>query len=146
MRLLLASASPRRAELLAAAGFEFDVRPAHVDERIRDGERPADYVQRLASEKSAAVLGEIERGADRGHALGARRHALKGVPYVPTPHLIVIGADTTVVVDGEILGKPRDDRDARAMLERLAGRTHEVLTGVSVRCTDREARGVETTS
>jgi len=109
MRLILASASPRRAELLRLAGFDFDVDPADVDETARDGESPADYVRRLASAKSAAVHGR------RAEAV------------------VVLGADTAVVVDGLILGKPRDDGEAAAMLRRLGGRTHEVLTGVSLR-------------
>ena len=116
MRLILASASPRRAELLRAAGYEFEIIVADVDERARDGETPDIYVRRLAAEKSAAV-----QAADA----------------------IILGADTTVVVDGEILGKPRDDDEAAAMLRRLAGRRHDVLTGVSVRYGAHEVGRVE---
>ena len=112
MRLILASASPRRAELLRLAGFTFDVSPADVDERVRSGEAPQDYVRRLAAEKSAAVLKQL--GSDASE-------------------VVVLGADTAVVVDGAILGKPRDDADAASMLQNLSGRAHEVLTGVSVR-------------
>ena len=119
MRLILASASPRRAELLRAAGYTFDVVVADVDESTRAGEAPAAYVRRLAADKSAAVR---------------------------IPDAIVLGADTTVVVDGEILGKPRDDEDLRAMLQRLSGKTHQVLTGVSLRQGAYEAGRVETTS
>ena len=119
MRLILASASPRRAELLRAAGYEFEIIVADVDERARDGETPDIYVRRLAAEKSAAV-----RAAD----------------------MIILGADTTVVVDGEILGKPRDDDEAAAMLRRLAGRRHDVLTGVSVRYGAHEVGRVESTA
>lgn len=118
MRLILASASPRRAELLSAAGFEFEIVATDVDERVRDGEAPAAYVQRLAREKAVVALRD---------------------------DVIVIGADTSVVVDGAILGKPIDDLDAANMLRRLSGRTHEVLTGVSVRCGVRELSRVETT-
>ena len=121
MRLILASASPRRAELLRAAGYEFDIVVADVDERARDGETPAEYVRRLAAEKSAAAM------------------TLDG-------ELVVLGADTTVVVDGEILGKPRDDGEAAAMLRRLAGRRHEVLTGVSIRRGAHEVGRVESTA
>jgi septum formation protein len=121
MRLILASASPRRAELLRQAGVDFDVEPADVDETVRDGETPADYVRRVASAKSAAVHGRRPGAA------------------------IVLGADTAVVVDGSILGKPRDDDDAAAMLRRLAGRTHEVLTGVSLRNDRTELDAVVTT-
>jgi septum formation protein len=119
VRLILASASPRRAELLRAAGYEFEIVVADVDERVRDGEPPAEYVRRLAAEKSSAVM-----AADA----------------------IILGADTTVVVDDEILGKPRDDDEAAAMLRRLAGRHHEVLTGVSIRQGAHEVGRVESTA
>ena len=106
-RLVLASASPRRAELLRAAGFDFDVMPADVDETVRTGEAPAVYVERLARDKAAAV-------------------------HRRDPGRVVLAADTTVVVDGHILGKPVDVDDARRMLTMLAARTHEVITGVAV--------------
>jgi len=104
--LILASQSPRRAELLRNAGIPFEVRPAEVDERTRPGEEPLEYVRRLAQEKALAVLASAPRGA------------------------LVLGADTTVVVDRESLGKPADQSEARRMLERLSGRAHEVITGV----------------
>jgi len=97
MRLILASASPRRAELLRAAGYAFEVVVAAVDESIRDGEAPSLYVRRVAAEKSAAAIQSVDGD------------------------VIVLGADTTVVVDGEILAKPRDDADAGAMMRRIAG-------------------------
>jgi septum formation protein len=131
MRLVLASASPRRADLLRAAGFTFDTVPAEVDERVRDGELPGQYVRRLAAEKSAAVLEALT--------------ASGSTPISWTKDLVVLGADTAVVVDGEILGKPRDDREAAAMLRRLSGRRHEVLTGVSLRSRSAERGLVETT-
>ncbi len=118
MRLILASASPRRAELLRAAGFVFDVVVTDVDESVRAGETPRAYVRRLAAEKSAAV-----RAADA----------------------IVLGADTTVVVDEEILAKPTDDAEAAAMLRKLSGRTHQVLTGISLRRGAYELGRVEST-
>src|SRR5262245_29709758 len=121
MRLILASASPRRAELLRAAGFEFDVVVADVDESIRAGESSHTYVRRLAAAKSAVVQSCVRRDA------------------------IVLGADTAVVVDGDILGKPRDDDDSAAMLRRLSGRRHEVMTGVSLRCGAYEVGRVEIT-
>jgi septum formation protein len=102
---ILASASPRRAELLTAAGIPFEVRPAHIDERVRPGEDAASYACRVAAEKARAV-----------HANAAGRP--------------VLAADTVVVVDGQILGKPTHGDDARRMLGLLAGRTHEVLTAV----------------
>jgi septum formation protein len=105
--LVLASASPRRRELLAGLGLRFDVRPADVDETPRPGEPPADLVERLAGAKAAAV--------------GASRRE------------VVVAADTVVVADGDALGKPVGGDDAARMLRRLGGRTHHVLTGVAVR-------------
>ena len=105
--LVLASQSPRRSEILRHAGIPFTVRVAEVDESVLPGESPADYVRRLAAAKAYAV--ESAEGET------------------------VLGADTTVVIDGEILGKPVDAADARRMLARLAGRRHEVLTGICLR-------------
>jgi nucleoside triphosphate pyrophosphatase len=124
VKLILASASPRRAELLRAAGYVFEVRAADVDESIRAGESPAAYVRRLAAEKSAAAMWKT--GSD------------------PTP--CVLAADTTVVVDGEILAKPIDDADVARMLRRLSGRRHDVLTGLSLRRGTLELGRVVTTS
>src|SRR4051794_3801761 len=123
VRLILASASPRRAELLRAAGFDFDVRVTDIDEAPRAGESPREYVSRVAREKGAA--------AETGHDGGG--------------DAVILAADTTVVVDGDILGKPIDDDDARRMLARLSGRAHEVLTGVSVRLGADEQAAVEST-
>jgi septum formation protein len=109
--LILASSSPRRSQLLLLAGLEFTVEAADIDERIQPGEASATYVQRLALEKAQAVW--ERRRADHDD------------------DLIVLGADTTVVCDGAILGKPVDQADARRMLEMLAGRTHQVLTGIA---------------
>lgn len=114
-RLVLASGSPRRAEILRAVGWPFEAEAADVDEGLRAGERPREYVERLAREKAARVA-------------GARLFGL------------VLGADTVVVCEGEILGKPRDGEDARRMLRSLSGRWHEVLTGVAlVRAEDSRA-------
>ena len=118
--LLLASRSSRRAELLTAAGYRFDVAAADIDEAVRRGEGPADYVARVAAAKAAAV---------------AAVH----------PDALVLGADTAVVIDGDILGKPADESDATAMLERLSGRTHEVLTGVTIRVGERTVADVDVT-
>lgn len=106
-RLVLASASPRRAEILRAVGWEFETAAAGIDESEGAGESPADYVERLAREKAVAIA----------------RTRLFG---------LVLGADTTVVADGAILSKPADDEDARRMLRALRGRWHEVLTGVAL--------------
>jgi septum formation protein len=118
--LVLASRSPRRAELLSAAGFEFTVEPADVDERARPGESPDAYVCRVAREKAQLV---------------ARRR----------PTDVVLAADTIVVVDGLVLGKPADDADAAAMLRRLAGRAHEVLTGVAIEAQGRSRAEIDRT-
>jgi len=123
VRIILASASPRRAELLRAAGCDFEIAAPHVDESIRDGESPDRYVRRLAADKSAAAMARL-----------------------PGRDYVVIGADTTVVVAGETLGKPLDDREASAMLRRLSGRRHTVLTGVSLRRATHELGRVEATA
>lgn len=128
MRLVLASASPRRAELLRAAGFSFETRPVDVDESVRAGESPETYVRRLASEKSAAAF-EAATSAS----------TTDGPP-------MVLGADTAVIVGRDILGKPRDDREAVDMLRRLSGRWHEVMTGLSLRTGDKEIGAVERTA
>jgi septum formation protein len=120
MRLILASASPRRAELLRAAGFSFDVLPVDVDETLQGGETAQQAVARLAQTKATKA---------------ASIH----------PDAIVIGADTTVVIDQTPLGKPRDNEDARRMLRRLSGRSHEVLTGLSVCRGERRLVHVERT-
>ena len=137
MRLVLASGSPRRAELLRAAGYDFDVVVTDVDESIRTGEPPEIYVRRLAAEKSAA-------------AVRAGRGGREGPPYEgrpPAPEQpIILGADTVVVVDGEILGKPRDDAHGEAMLRLLSGKRHMVVTGVSLRQGAYELGRVEQTS
>jgi nucleoside triphosphate pyrophosphatase len=154
VRLILASASPRRAELLRAAGYEFDVVAGDVDESIRDGEAPALYVRRLAADKSAAAMGLIvsanrssddpAKAADHGLAKATDHGPAKAAHYGDND-VIVLGADTTVVVDGEILAKPRDAADAATMMRRIAGRVHEVLTGVSLRRGGFEVGRVETT-
>jgi septum formation protein len=157
MRLILASASPRRADLLRAAGFEFGTFAADVDERVRPNESPAEYVQRLASEKSAAASTHVASGFSRmtidAAACAGPAESRKSHPAEAGPHgghvgrdLIVIGADTAVVVDGRILGKPEDDEESAAMLRELSGRRHEVMTGISLRAGSRERRHVETTA
>ncbi len=120
-RLVLASGSPRRQELLARLGIGFSVVVPDVDETPHPDEAPATMVRRLATDKAAAVAA-ISDGA------------------------VVIGADTTVALDGEIFGKPVDDDDARRMLRRLSGRAHHVHTGVVVRADDREVTEVVTTA
>jgi len=155
VRLILASASPRRAELLRAAGFSFDVVVANVDERVRDGEAPWEYVRRLATEKSAAALAAL-KGRPTTDKDDSGIGQMKGRPTIDkddsgvgrpfrAADAIILAADTSVVVDGAILGKPRDDAEAAEMLTRLSGRWHEVLTGVSLRSDAVELNDVETT-
>ena len=110
MTLILASASPRRAELLTAAGFTFEVVPADVDETPQPGEAAEAYALRVARDKAEAVF---HRWRKSGRA--------------------VLAADTVVVLDGEILGKPNDSADARRMLRLLSNAAHDVHTGVVVR-------------
>src|SRR5580765_2478586 len=136
MRLVLASASPRRAELLRAAGYAFETIVAAVDESIRAGESPSVYVRRVAADKSAAALATLK---------GCATSNPVAEPFRPAD-VVVLGADTTVVVDGEILGKPRDDEDAAGMLRKLSGKRHDVLTGVSLRHGAYEVGRVETTA
>jgi nucleoside triphosphate pyrophosphatase len=123
MKLILASASPRRAEILRGAGLQFTVLSSAVDETPMPSEVPQDLVRRLALAKAELVA---------ARALG------------PT---IVIAADTVVVLEGAILGKPRTSEDARQMLAKLSGRTHSVMTGVAlIRLPDAERREfIETT-
>jgi septum formation protein len=105
--LILASSSPRRAELLSAAGIPFEVVPVNIDESIQRLEPPGDHVRRLAREKAEVV-------------------------FAQHPDRVVLGADTIVLVGGEMMGKPQDPADATRMLRLLSGREHEVLTGVAI--------------
>ena len=132
--LILASASPRRRELLASLDLDFTVRPATVDETPNPGERPRDLVRRLAREKAEAGARNGEQATSEG-----ARDAGQG-------HEWVLAADTIVVIEGEVLGKPADRTEARRMLERLQGRWHLVLTGVALRPPDGDAlHAVEST-
>jgi septum formation protein len=140
VRLILASASPRRAELLTASGYVFDVHAVDIDEHIRVNETAMAYVERLAAEKSARALGELSNPADqppprlrRSAGASAKAEAESHIRDGASDDLIVIGADTAVVVGHDILGKPHDAEDAARMLRRLSGRTHQVMTGVSLR-------------
>ena len=134
--LILASASPRRRELLTQAGYGFEVRPADIPEEPRAGEDPTAYVMRLAREKAEAVYRMLSSGAEAPSSSGAEMYGLKPVPSQPrnklSDRLFVLGADTTVTLDGEILGKPADADDAARMLRLLSGRTHRVITGVAL--------------
>ena len=115
--LILASASPRRRELLTQAGFSFEVHPAHIPEDPLPNENPIAYVTRLAREKAEVVFKKLNQ--DSGSQLSS-------------DELMVLGADTTVVLDDRILGKPADAADAARMLRSLSGRSHRVITGVAL--------------
>jgi len=119
MRLLLASASPRRRELLRNAGLDFDVQASHILEEMKRGERPEEFARRAAREKAMHVAASSPQGR------------------------WVLGADTVVVVDGETLGKPSDSADAARMLRLLSGRTHQVHTGVCLVCAPDEVKALE---
>jgi septum formation protein len=106
-KLTLASRSPRRAEILRAAGWPFEAVAADIDESVQAGEDAISYVKRLALTKAQTVAGKVTEG-------------------------LILGADTTVLVDGEMLGQPLDDEDAGRMLKLLSGKWHEVLTGVAL--------------
>ncbi len=120
--LVLASSSPRRRELLSQAGFSFEVHPAHIPEDPLENEDPFTYVTRLAREKAQAVFRELTPPK----ASPANPHKDANSP------LAVLGADTTVTLDNQILGKPEDSSDAARMLRLLSGRTHRVITGVAL--------------
>jgi septum formation protein len=121
-RLVLGSGSPRRRELLSLLGLPFDVVPADVDETPEPGEDPVAYVRRLAQDKSTVVWRTSHR----------RFSGESQDPGPSTPELVVVAADTTVALAGEILAKPTDAADAARMLRALAGRPHQVHTGVGV--------------
>lgn len=118
--LYLASKSPRRAELLARLGVDFRVLDVDIPERRQPGEPAQEYVRRVAREKAGAGL----------------------LTVMAVPDAVVLGADTEVILDDEVFGKPRDSDDAAAMLRRLSGRTHQAVTAVSLVSAGREAQAV----
>jgi len=118
-RVILASASPRRRELLRLVGIDHEVRPADIDESYLPGEVPREHAERLARGKAEAIA------ASAGS------------------NVVTIGSDTIVVVDGDVLGKPRDRAHAVQMLRRLSGRSHVVMTGVAVSWRGKTLSGVE---
>jgi septum formation protein len=120
--LILASASPRRADLLTSAGFTFEVAVADVDETLHPGEPPQAYALRVARAKAAAIAAQCRESGNQ-----------------------VLAADTVVVVGGEILGKPADPADAARMLKTLSGKVHDVHTAVVLRSPDGEKSAVVTT-
>jgi len=123
--LVLASASPRRRELLTQVGFEFEIHPAHIPEDPLPDEDPIAYVTRLARQKAEAVYAQLAS---------------------TKPHITVLGADTTVTLDNHILGKPESPEDAARMLRLLSGRTHRVITGVSLVTATRAETAAEVTA
>ena len=172
--LVLASASPRRRELLTQAGFSFQVHPAHIPEDPLPGEDPIAYVTRLAREKAQAVFHQLIsepaksaessalfpgttsqaaeklnalKGHDFSRAVNATKQARALAPEgTQLQPLAVLGADTTVTLDNHILGKPLDPADAARMLRLLSGRTHVVITGVAVVTAETTETAAEATS
>jgi septum formation protein len=138
MKIVLASASPRRAEILRNAAIPFEILPGSVDETPLPGESAHDYVLRLAREKGRIAVKTLGQAGDRAPHLAP--------DPAPEPTLVV-AADTTVAIGKEILGKPADVEDARRTLRLLGGRTHEVLTGLAVTMLpgSAEISGVENT-
>jgi len=144
--LVLASASPRRRELLTQAGFTFHVHPAHIPEDPRPNEDPIAYVIRLAREKAEAVFAALTQNPVQSAGENDKRQGTTSVvPQKPqnearalapegstAESIIVLGADTTVTIDNQILGKPENAADAARMLRQLSGRTHRVITGVAI--------------
>lgn len=128
MKIILASASPRRRELLEQIGIEFEVRVSHVEEKITATE-PEKIVEELSCQKAQAVY-EAVCGGVAGTSAGEMQ-AVAGVGE-SEGKLLIIGADTVVAADGEILGKPADEAEAKRMLQKLSGRTHQVYTGVTL--------------
>jgi septum formation protein len=118
LNVILASGSPRRRQLLQLVGIDHDVIPSDIDESIRTGELPEQYAERLAREKV-------------DHIAQDKRNS------------VVVGADTIVVIDNQILGKPRDVEDAARMLKTLSGRSHTVMTAVAASCNGKTVSGVE---
>ncbi|MDP5088114.1 MAG: Maf family protein, partial [Ilumatobacteraceae bacterium] len=121
-QIILASRSPRRKEILEKLGLVFAIDPPEIDETPRHRENPLSYVQRIAAAKADKV---------------ALRH---------DQHCVIIAADTTVALDGEIFGQPRDLDEARRMIQKLSKKSHSVHTAVSVRCDGRSANGLDTAS
>lgn len=113
---MLASSSPRRSELLRLLGVDFEVKPSHIDETVHQGEEPMSYVERLARSKAEAMA---------------------------APDVVSLGADTVIVQDGRVLGKPLHPAEAKSMLQRLAARRHQVLTAVAVAAVEGGAMAVE---
>jgi len=170
VNLVLASASPRRRELLTQAGFTFEVHPAHIPEDPLPNEDPIAYVTRLARQKAEAVFAELSsKGAMGAPGLDFQTwepidsptsgQETKGTgfsPYIepleakgalaPEGPIIVLGADTTVTLDGHILGKPENEAAAARMLRLLSGRTHHVITGVAVVTATRTEFAAEVTA
>ena len=175
MNLVLASASPRRRELLTQAGFTFDVHPANIPEDPLPNEDPIAYVVRLARQKAEAVFNQLTQSnvgpsdkaalyqgmtsvvpqspqiekwalAPEGSPSAAPQNAPASPPRASAPPQVVLGADTTVVLDNQILGKPEDAADAARMLRLLSGRTHRVITGVAIVTADRTEVAAEVTA
>jgi septum formation protein len=147
--LVLASASPRRRELLTQAGFTFHVHPAHIPEDPYPNENPIAYVTRLAREKAEAVFLELTTCQGTTSVVPQSEKEERGALAPQAIHsetLAVLGADTTVTLDNHILGKPEDPADAARMIRLLSGRTHRVITGVALVTASRTEVAAEATA
>lgn len=140
--LILASSSPRRAQLLSQVGLDYQVMSPNVDESVHENESPVDYVTRMSRQKAAFVAALVENktgslGFASGQAAQSETKTLDSS--------VMLAADTVVIIDGDILGKPRDESDAINMLQRLSGTSHQVVTSVTVQTRNRlETVQVET--
>ena len=130
MRIILASASPRRRELLGQIGIEFEIHVSNVEEKVTAVE-PSAVVEELSRQKAEAVLASLEEGMEGGLSM-EKELTMEG--ELSMEDVLVIGADTVVALEGQILGKPSDPDHGLAMLRRLSGNVHEVYTGVTLLC------------
>ncbi len=155
INVVLASASPRRRELLNLIGIEHVVRPADIDESVREGESPIAYTERLSREKALAVASNLEGLIRSGSISAVSGRAINEEDVEADIDIdadinadingsLIVAADTTVVIDGDILGKPADTDEAVAMISRLSGRTHTVVTGIACSLNGNTVSAVET--
>lgn len=129
MKFILASKSPRRKELLEQTGISFEVKVSDADENIKE-KNPAKFVEKLSKRKAEAVLSEIN-SKQKAELIEETKTQIKKKSKAKE-NVIIIGSDTIVIFEGEVMGKPKDKKDAKRMLKKLSGNTHEVYTGVTI--------------
>ena len=141
-QVILASASPRRKDLLEGLGFSVKIVPSNMEETMRKDESPDNFVKRMAREKVLTVVSRLKQTMLPEHFAGGTDEDFKRIEqYIPARW--VVGADTIVVVDNEILGKPLDNEEAFIMLQRLSGRTHTVITGFCIYDILKDKEGIQ---